>query len=106
MHKTLACVAMLLVGSFAACSKEKHQEPSKTPVGYDTQPRGHSTPTKTARTEQPQPGIESEWPTEPGMTPASGTQPGTPGMGPPSGPSPGMEPAAGTATAPELQGGT
>jgi hypothetical protein len=93
MQKTLACVAMLLAGALAGCSKDKHKEPAT--AGYDTQPRGHSIPTQVARAEpteiEEQVGVETEWPEEPGMTPAAGT---TEGMTPAAGTEDFAEPSA------------
>jgi hypothetical protein len=74
MQKTLACVAMVLAGALVGCGKDEYKE-SRT--AYETQPRGHSIPTKTARAQptetEEQLAIESEWKEEPAMTPASGT---------------------------------
>ncbi|HVJ17576.1 MAG TPA: DUF6184 family natural product biosynthesis lipoprotein [Polyangiaceae bacterium] len=96
MQKTLACAAMLIAASLVGCGKDKYPESAKG--GYEVQPRGHSVPTTVARAEpkesEEQLDIESEWTTEPAMTPASGTRPMTPASGTTS-------ETAGTVTSPE-----
>ena len=69
MHRTLACVGILLAGSLVGCSKDKVKEPATSASA--TQPRGETVVVEVEETQ---------------MTPASGTM--TPASGatpPPSG---------------------
>ena len=87
MSRTLACVAILVAGSGMGCSKARYTQPAE--VGYETEPRGHSTATAKAQMAKGE---------EPAMTPASGTT-----MTPASGTT---APVAGAEPGPELAVGS